>query len=74
MISRDNYLERVKSFKDNKLIEVITGIRNMLMGYSDSDFGHVLETIVYLELIRRGYRVFIGKWYESAVDFIADDM
>ena len=74
MISRDNYLERVKSFKDNKLIEVITGIRNMLMGYSDSDFGHVLETIVYLELIRRGYRVFIGKWYGSAVDFIADDM
>ena len=48
-----------------------TGIRNMLMGYSDSDFGHVLETVVYLELIRRGYQVFIGKWYDSEVDFIA---
>lgn len=54
-----------------KYYVVDTGIRNMLMGYSDSDFGHVLETIVYFELIRRGYQVFIGKWYESEVDFIA---
>lgn len=54
-----------------KYYVVDTGIRNMLMGYSDSDFGHVLETIVYLELIRRGYQVFIGKWYELEVDFIA---
>ena len=54
-----------------KYYVVDTGIRNMLMGYSDSDFGHVLETIVYLELIRRGYKVFIGKWYELEVDFIA---
>ena len=54
-----------------KYYVVDTGIRNMLMGYSDSDFGHVLETVVYLELIRRGYQVFIGKWYELEVDFIA---
>ncbi|MDY6314005.1 MAG: ATP-binding protein [Clostridia bacterium] len=54
-----------------KYYVVDTGIRNMLMGYSDSDFGHVLETIVYLELLRRGYQVFIGKWYELEVDFIA---
>lgn len=54
-----------------KYYVVDTGVRNMLMGYSDSDFGHVLETIVYLELIRRGYQVFIGKWYELEVDFIA---
>ena len=54
-----------------KYYVVDTGIRNMLMGYSDSDFGHVLETIVYLELIRRRYQVFIGKWYELEVDFIA---
>ena len=54
-----------------KYYVVDTGIRNMLMGYSDSDFGHILETIVYLELIRRGYQVFIGKWYELEVDFIA---
>ena len=41
------------------------------MGYSDNDFGHILETVVYLELIRRGYQVFVGKWYEAEVDFIA---
>jgi hypothetical protein len=48
-----------------------TGIRNMLMGYSDGDIGHVLETVVYFELLRRGYKVFIGKWYDSEVDFLA---
>jgi hypothetical protein len=48
-----------------------TGIRNALTGYSDGDMGHVLETIVYFELLRRGYHVFIGKWYDSEVDFLA---
>ena len=48
-----------------------TGIRNMLMGYSDGDMGHVLESVVYFELLRRGYQVFIGKWYDSEVDFLA---
>ena len=43
----------------------------MLMGYSDSDFGHVIETVVYFEILRRGYQVFIGKWYDSEIDFIA---
>ena len=47
------------------------GIRNALMGYHGSDIGHVLETIVYFELRRRGYKVFIGKWYDSEVDFLA---
>ena len=48
-----------------------TGIRNALMGYHGSDIGHVLETIVYFELLRRGYNVFIGKWYDNEVDFLA---
>ena len=48
-----------------------TGIRNALTGYSGGDMGHVLETVVYFELLRRGYRVFIGKWYDSEVDFLA---
>ena len=48
-----------------------TGIRNMLMGYSDGDMGHVLETVVYFELLRRGYQVFVGKWYDREVDFLA---
>ena len=48
-----------------------TGIRNMLMGYSDGDMGHVLETVVYFELLRRGYEVYIGKWHDKEVDFLA---
>ncbi|MDR0904678.1 MAG: ATP-binding protein [Oscillospiraceae bacterium] len=48
-----------------------TGIRNALTGYSDNDIGHVLETVVYFELLRRGYQVFIGKWYDKEVDFLA---
>jgi hypothetical protein len=48
-----------------------TGIRNALMGYAGSDLGHVLETVVYFELLRRGYQVYIGKWYDSEVDFLA---
>ena len=48
-----------------------TGIRNALTGYSDGDMGHVLETVVYFELLRRGYQVFVGKWHDSEVDFLA---
>ena len=48
-----------------------SGIRNALMGYHGSDIGHVLETIVYFELRRRDYNVFVGKWFDSEVDFLA---
>jgi predicted AAA+ superfamily ATPase len=48
-----------------------TGIRNAIMGYSDNDIGHVLETVVYFELLRRGYQVFIGKWNNLYIDFLA---
>ena len=56
----------------SKFYVIDTGIRNMLMGYSDNDdVGHVLETVVYFDLLRRGYQVFIGKWYGNEVDFLA---
>lgn len=48
------------------------GFRNMLLGYRDADRGHIIENIVFLELIRRGYRVYIGKAGETEVDFIAE--
>ena len=51
---------------------VDTGFRNMLLGYRDVDRGHVLENIVFFELLRRGYRVSIGKLYNKEVDFIAE--
>lgn len=48
------------------------GFRNMLLGYRDADRGHILKNIVYLELLRRDYRVCIGKAGETEVDFIAE--
>ena len=48
------------------------GLRNMLLGYRDIDRGHILENIVFLELKRRGYNVFIGKIDDKEVDFIAE--
>lgn len=48
------------------------GFRNLLLGYRDADRGHNLENIVFLELLRRDYRVYIGKIGETQVDFIAE--
>ena len=49
-----------------------TGLRNMILGTSNKDIGHQIENIVFLELIRRGYTVTIGKSGRGTeVDFIA---
>lgn len=48
------------------------GFRNMLLGYRDADRGHIIENIIFLELLRRDYRVYIGKVGETEVDFIAE--
>ena len=47
------------------------GLRNYLLGYRDGDTGHILENIIYFELLRRGYDVAIGKLDHKEVDFIA---
>lgn len=46
---------------DAKYYVVDAGLRYVLLGNRDSDAGHILENIVYMELIRRGYRVYVGK-------------
>lgn len=46
------------------------GLRNYLLGYRDGDSGHILENIIYFELIRRGYDIAIGKIDNQEVDFI----
>ncbi|WP_303840837.1 ATP-binding protein [Selenomonas ruminantium] len=48
------------------------GFRNMLLGYRDADRGHIIENIVFLELLRRDYRVYIGKMGDTEVDFVAE--
>jgi len=50
---------------------VDTGIRNQLTGLRNTDYGHVLENVIYFELLRRGFTVSIGKIGTLEVDFIA---
>ncbi len=50
---------------------VDTGFRNFLLGYRDVDTGHVIENIVYFELLRRGYDVAVGKVGDKEIDFVA---
>lgn len=47
------------------------GLRNYLLGDKTADLGHILENIVFLELLRRGNEVYVGKVGNSEVDFIA---
>lgn len=50
------------------------GIRNYLLGIRNRDRGHILENIVYFELLRRGYDVAIGKIDNKEIDFIATNL
>lgn len=50
------------------------GIRNTILGYRNIEEGHLLENIIYLELLRRGDKVNIGKTGEYEVDFIAENV
>ena len=47
------------------------GLRYYLLGTKPADMGHILENIVYLELLRRGNEVYIGKQDKGEVDFMA---
>lgn len=50
------------------------GFRNYLLGKkSGQDMGHILENIVYLELLRRGYKVYTGKVENLEIDFVAEN-
>ena len=53
-----------------KYYVVDIGFRNLLLGNKGLDIGFVLENIVYLELIRRGYSVYIGKVGLLEIDFV----
>lgn len=55
-----------------KLYIVDLGLRNHILPRQQYDLGFSLENIVYFELLRRGYRVMIGKIGNSEVDFVAE--
>ena len=60
--------------RDYKYYTVDQGLRSYLLGKkADSDMGHILENIVYLELLRRGYKVYVGKVDDLEVDFVAEN-
>ena len=60
--------------RDYKYYAVDQGLRSYLLGKkADSDMGHILENIVYLELLRRGYKVYVGKVDDLEVDFVAEN-
>lgn len=58
--------------QQNKFYTADVTLRNILVRGKASDVGHILENIVYLELLRRGYEVYIGQLDDgSEVDFVA---
>ena len=60
--------------RDYKYYAVDQGLRSYLLGKkADSDMGHILENIVYLELLRRGYKVYVGKVDDLEIDFVTEN-
>jgi len=55
----------------NKIFISDLGLRHAILGYRDMDISQVLENIIYLELLRRNYKVFVGKEGKNEIDFIA---
>ena len=57
----------------DKYYAVDIGLRYMLLGKQAMDAGHILENIIYLELLRRSYDVYVGKVDSFEVDFVAQN-
>lgn len=71
----DRYNIRGKEYLKSleKYYAADVGLHNFMLGKKAMDVGHILENIVYLELLRRGYSVYVGKIYAFEVDFVAQN-
>ena len=65
-------LQGKEILKTNKKYYIVDmGLKNILTTKRNTDLGYSLENVVYLELLRRGYKVYVGKYGTKEVDFIA---
>ena len=58
----------------NKYYAADMGLRNAAIHYRQIEITHIIENLVYLELLRRGYIVDIGKNREKEIDFVAKEL